>query len=221
MRINITNTFFVFDLDDTLYREIDYCHSGFIYVSSLINKMYGADVYKKLIKLFYAGEKDVFGKICLDLGLPIEIKESLVWSYRTHFPSIRLLPYAMDVIEEARSKSAGVCILSDGRSLTQRIKMNALHIGHIRSYISEEHGEEKPGLKRYKLIQDQHPGKKYVYIADNPNKDFIGPNILGWFSIGIKGGSWNIHPQDINKEKTEFQPSVWINCIKDLRKFLC
>jgi len=221
MKIDTVNTIFVFDLDDTLYREIDYCYSGFYYISNVIKDIYGIDTFKKLIDFFKASEKDIFGKICREFGLPIEVKESLIWTYRTHLPTIKLLPHTLDILKEVEVKSTAICILSDGRSLTQRLKMSALGIGHIRSYISEEYGETKPGLKRYKLIQDFYPGKKYVYIADNPSKDFIAPNILGWMSIGVKGGDWNIHPQNISETNMESQPSIWINNIKELRKFLC
>jgi len=221
MKIDTSNTVFVFDLDDTLYREVDYCYSGFSYISNVIKNIYRVDILKKLIYLFKAGRKDIFDEICRDLKLSIEVKESLVWMYRTHIPSIELLPSTLELIRELESNSSAVCILSDGRSLTQRLKMSALELGHIPSYISEEYGEIKPGLKRYKLIQDIYQKKEYIYVGDNPSKDFIAPNILGWLSIGIKGGDWNIHPQNINKSNIEYQPSIWINDIEELREFLC
>ena len=55
----------------------------------------------------------------------------------------------------------------------------------------------------------------YCYIGDNPTKDFIAPNILGWTSYCLLNKGWNIHPQDF-EVAPEQQPTYIITELKDL-----
>jgi putative hydrolase of the HAD superfamily len=34
-------------------------------------------------------------------------------------------------------------------------------------------------------MMQRHPGLQYIYIADNPAKDFVAPNLLGWKTVQI------------------------------------
>ena len=43
-----TNNVVVFDLDDTLYKEIDFVKSAYIYINSYINSRYNLDLSKKI-----------------------------------------------------------------------------------------------------------------------------------------------------------------------------
>ena len=46
----------------------------------------------------------------------------------------------------------------------------------------------KPNTFAFKLLQKDFSenNDSFVYISDNPSKDFIAPNKLGWKSIYIK-----------------------------------
>lgn len=54
-------------------------------------------------------------------------------------------------------------------------------------------GYFKPSPYSFFDIMTKEPGKNYVYIADNSQKDFLSPNKLGWLSIGIKNAEHRIH----------------------------
>ena len=44
------NSHIVFDLDDTLYKEIDFVKSAYIYINSYINSRYNLDLSKSIEK---------------------------------------------------------------------------------------------------------------------------------------------------------------------------
>jgi putative hydrolase of the HAD superfamily len=60
------------------------------------------------------------------------------------------------------------------------------------------------------------PAERYVYVGDNPAKDFIAPNQLGWITIGLRGNSRNIHTQtSIHFNSTQL-PRIWIDQFSQL-----
>ena len=90
-------TCIVFDLDDTLYDEMDFVKSGYIEVANYLNAAFGIDkivTYNKLIDLFNVNRKKVLNRLCIELN--IEISDALIELYRYHQPTISL---KSDVIE--------------------------------------------------------------------------------------------------------------------------
>ena len=83
--------------------------------------------------------------------------------------------------------------------------------------ISEETGYEKPHLHNFKIIQELYPNKKFVYIADNPSKDFLAPNLLEWDTVCLLDNGKNIHGQSFNLEK-KYLPKKKIKLFKELIK---
>ena len=55
---------------------------------------------------------------------------------------------------------------------------------------------------------------------DNPQKDFIAPNRLGWATIGLLDSGSNIHGQKLDGLSDEQLPSVWIEKIEELLVFM-
>jgi len=210
MRID-SSTFLVLDLDDTLYHEKDYQLSGFRAVACYFQDLYGYDPYTELVRLSLCGETDVFGWLCRNSNLPMSCRESLVWIYRNHAPTIQLGSRVFETLGRLRNILPGIAILTDGRSVTQRLKLQSLGLSDVPAYISEEYGDTKPGLLRFELIQKRHSADQYCYIGDNPAKDFFAPNALGWKTIGVKGSGDNVHPQDTVGLAEEYLPDVWIN----------
>ena len=123
------------------------------------------------------------------------------------------------MLEYLATCSAGVAILTDGRSYTQRLKLKALCLSTYPAYISEEYSDWKPSKMRYQLVMQHFPAFKYVYIGDNPAKDFLAPNLLGWISICLLGCSKNIHSQSTMGLSPEFLPDVCIQSLNDLNLF--
>ncbi|HIF8589133.1 TPA: HAD hydrolase-like protein [Neisseria meningitidis] len=108
----------------------------------------------------------------------------------------------------------------DGRSLTQRLKLEALGLSSLFDdiLISEACSSEKPDSKRFRHLQDKYADKAgcFIYIGDNISKDFIAPNTLGWITIGLLPSGQNIHRHQPESFNTEYHPDFWVNSFQDL-----
>ena len=208
----------VFDLDDTLYLEKDYLFSGISFVEEYITYLYGISFNGQVLNAYRNGVKDIWGWACEKIGLPLEVKESFLWLYRNHSPKITLCPGILELINELNQSNAKVIVLTDGRSISQRLKMKSLNLDHIPLYISEEYSSIKPDKKRFLLIQNKWKGSKFAYIGDNPNKDFIAPKELNWLCVGADWCKDKIHNEIKIDKKTE--PDLWIKEPRDLIKVL-
>jgi putative hydrolase of the HAD superfamily len=187
----------VFDLDDTLYDEIDYCRSGFNevaqYLANKHNLQQSQTIFESLWKFFNSGErKRTFNLILEELGINFDnqLIEELVEVYRNHQPDISLPTESKEVLDTLRSKYV-LALLTDGFLPAQKLKVKALGIEDYFRYIiyTEELGRDawKPSTSGFeKLISTLNINpKKMTYIADNAKKDFIAPNKLGMVTIQL------------------------------------
>ncbi len=212
---------FVFDLDDTLISETEYLISGINYVEKYLSKTYNLNFENKIIEARNAGIDDLWGWCCKTLELPIETKESLIWLYRLHKPQISMPLKVQTLINYLMNKNIKIAIITDGRSITQRLKIMEIGLDNIPIFISQEYQSPKPELKRFRLLQDLLPNMNYIYIGDNPSKDFIGPNKLGWLTIGADWISPRIYNKynNYNKNKNS-QPKFWIKDPLEIPKII-
>lgn len=215
------SVFVVFDLDDTLYKEDDFHESGLNAVSRLVLRNYQIDINSFTLQCKSDGVKDIFASVCEKLKLPLETKESLLWAYRLHIPNISLDSSVDALLKELQRRVQGIAILTDGRSITQRNKLESLGLRHIPIYISEEWSSLKPSPLRFKLIMENFPATKYIYVGDNPKKDFKAPNDLGWSTIGLKDNGRNIHSQCLDGFTSDYLPDVWIDELEEIVNHIC
>ena len=221
LEINLDSTVVVFDLDDTLYFEADYVDSGIRYVCDRLQKLYGRNPYMLIMQARQNGRSDWITEVCNYIDLPLAAKDSLLWMYRLHVPDIHLSPACEEVINHIRARARSVAVLTDGRSITQRLKLHALGLKDWPMFISEDYGVEKPSLERFRAIEEEFPAERYIYIGDNVKKDFLGCNKLGWISIGIRGGTRNVYSQVTDGFPVEALPKYWINNWNELLELLC
>jgi len=206
--MNLNNWVIVFDLDDTLYPERSYFLSGLSAVEDYITKTFKIPFDGEIIKASKNGIGDLWGWSCQKLGLPSEIKESLLWVYRLHLPKIKLNSEIKILLDTLKKSNATLVILTDGRSVTQRLKINALNLQSLPLYISEEYCSLKPSFLRFQEIEKKWEGRKFVYIGDNPQKDFYAPMKLGWLCLGADWFKEKIH-NNIYDENVVI-PEYWI-----------
>jgi putative hydrolase of the HAD superfamily len=137
--------------------------------------------------------------------------------YRFHYPSISFSTGVSEFINNIIESNMAFSIITDGRSISQRNKIQALGISQVAKniIISEETGYEKPHVYNFKIIEQLYPTKKFVYVADNTSKDFITPNLLKWDSICLLDNGQNIHKQDFTLEN-EYMPKKTIKSFKEL-----
>ena len=83
--------------------------------------------------------------------------------------------------------------------------------------ISEVFGSEKPALANYEYFMKHYPEcHDFTYVGDNPRKDFIAPNALGWQTVCLKDDGRNIHRQEVDGIEEGMMPKRWIERLKNL-----
>lgn len=190
----------VFDMDDTLYAEIDYCKSGFAAVAEFIAKSPDFStsaapeaIFECLWSQFNSGNRQRTFNAALDqLGIDYGDQDvlGLVKVYREHIPQISLPEDSRRILDALKTKYR-LAMLSDGFLPAQRLKVEALGIEKYFECIvyTEALGREfwKPHTKGFEFILKEldQKAENCVYIGDNPKKDFIGPNSLGFVTIEL------------------------------------
>lgn len=202
-----------FDLDDTLYKEIDFVQSAFGEIAEIAGCLHAVP---QMISWFQDGE-NVFEVLIESYDLDLTVEECLE-TYRNHFPIISLEPGIKGFLDDLKESSAKVGLITDGRSISQRNKIKALGLDGFFDIeiISEEFGSEKPELRNYQVVEERFPERsRFVYVGDNPKKDFLAPNQLGWHTYCLKDDGRNIHRQVFSLNK-EFLPQYIVNSIKEI-----
>ncbi len=216
------NKVVVFDLEDTLYQEIDFLKSGYHAVADYLTKSLGIHyLYAELLEAYQAGEKDVFQKVLDDHQLTIE-KSELLDVYRYHLPQIRLDSKVRSVLKQLQG-NCYLALITDGRPRTKRNIINALGLSDYfdwsNVYISDEVGHLKTAPYSFEKIMETYPDCQYIYVGDNPAKDFLAPNKLGWMTVCLLDNGQNIHPQDFSLA-AEYLPQRRIKDIIELLDIL-
>jgi putative hydrolase of the HAD superfamily len=187
----------IFDLDDTLYDEIEYCKSGFTAVAEFLanrfDNLLPEQIFNIFWKQFTTGNRTKTFNAALD-ELKISCEEQLILEmvelYRNHRPDIELPQDSREVLTRL-SKKYTLGLLTDGFLPAQKLKIRALGIEkYFKSLIyTEELGRDcwKPSPAGFIKILDNLNAKpeNTVYIADNEKKDFIAPNALGILTVQL------------------------------------
>lgn len=208
-----------FDLDDTLYKEIDYLKSAYWEIAEYAagQSTDCSDSVKSLtIQAFnrmltaYHGRLNAFEELNKFLGLNLPMSDYLD-IYRNHKPKIALSEDVVRTLDTLKEHGMRIGLITDGRSVQQRNKINALGLGKWIDekdiVISEEFGSEKPSLANYKYFMERYPEcNDFTYVGDNLKKDFIAPNSLGWMTICLKDDGRNIHKLDTFPIAEEAKP---------------
>jgi len=201
----------VFDLDDTLYSEKSYVNSGYQVIAHYVESLYELDFNRALEKC--GDSSNVLASVLDELGLNQSLLSQFIQIYRYHEPDIEVLPGVDCILRGLKKDGVPMYLITDGRSITQRLKITSLEIkAYFREiFISEEQGHEKPSPHSFEEINKQYENSKIVYIGDNPKKDFIAPHKLQWDTIGVKHNEIRVHPL-LEVEA----PRCWVENIGDL-----
>jgi putative hydrolase of the HAD superfamily len=196
----------IFDLDDTLYDETDYCKSGFHAAAAYIAERFpGADargLYNSMWMAFASGNRTKAFNAALEAAgvkYDAECIATLVEVYRNHHPAISLPDESRSVLDSLKGRYK-LALLTDGFMPAQQLKVKALGIeGYFSSIVyTEELGREnwKPsplGFQKIMFDLGVEAGR-CAYVADNEQKDFIAPNELGMAAIKVTRPS-ALHPE--------------------------
>ena len=189
----------IFDLDDTLYPELDYILGGFRAAASAVEESWGhpaAETYRELERIFLsAPDAPVFDRWLErrgEGGTEGQDRDRMLSAYRGHRPELRLFAdasWALDML----GAEYRLALLTDGRSESQRYKIEALGLKDTfrEVLVTDEFGLSwrKPSPRGFELLLARLGGcrpEDAVYIADNPAKDFLAPNLLGMQSVRVR-----------------------------------
>lgn len=211
------NKIFIFDLDDTLYKEIDFLYSAYREIAKWIELKFSLKGVYLFMSESYKKKLDVFSYLIETYDLPLA-KTDLLTIYRSHRPDIHLKHETLKVLELLKQNFT-LGMITDGRSVTQRNKFKALGLGQFiedeNLIISEEFGSEKPAERNFLFFMQKYTNAELFYVGDNLKKDFITPKKLGWKTICLLDDGRNIHQQDFSCSE-EYLPDVKIRTLKEL-----
>jgi putative hydrolase of the HAD superfamily len=207
----------IFDLDDTLYDEIDYCRSGFRAVGrflaqagSLPTGCEADDLYKTLWKHFCSGNRTQTFNAAMDemkIDYDDEVVASLISVYRRHEPTLKLpdeTRKALDLLADRYT----LAVLTDGYLPAQELKLKALQMMHYFKHIlyTESLGRSywKPNPKGFEMLARKLgvDPSDCVYVGDNPAKDFLPANSLGMGTIQV------VRPNRLHNHSPEDKPAA-------------
>jgi len=191
----------VFDLDDTLYDEMQFVKGGFKEVSLYVSRNYNINknlIYNLLLEVLKNyGRGSTFDIALEKLDVNDEkLVPKLIDIYRKHTPHLSLYPQAKKILNILKKQKYGLGLITDGNSGVQKNKIKALNIEDYFNCIifSDDYGidKRKPSLFPYqKVIEKLNVNaKETIYIGDNPHKDFISAKKLGIHTVRILKGQY-------------------------------
>lgn len=220
----------VFDLDDTLMRERDFCRSGFRHIEKRLIAERGehwcgiaASMEERLNNRanYFALLEERLAAECPDAQTLRSLMADIVADYRSHRPDrLHMAPGAAALISELQRRGIVMALVTDGRSVTQRRKIEALglnaYINPADIFISEERGADKLQPDSFCEIVRRYPeARRFIYVADNPDKDFRMPNLLGWTTCRVPIDADNVHPDPAEVAETD-RPAVSLGSIEEV-----
>lgn len=189
----------VFDLDDTLYDEITFVHSGFKAVANFLNQRYGINTFESyqfmISDLARNGRGQVFNNVLREYNL--ENKGNIMKCltvYRVHLPDITLSADANTCLNCFASLNK--YIVTDGNKVVQHNKIKALGLySRVKKcFITHRYGVVHSKPSPYCFLKiceiEKTATSKVVYIGDNPKKDFVNIKPLGFKTIRILKGEY-------------------------------
>jgi len=215
-----------FDLDDTLYKERDFVESGRKAVAAAMSDISGIDarrLYDVMAKADNAFDA-LLGELSGHVAEPVTI-DSILEIYRCHMPDLNLPADTAGLLAGLKSRGVDMGLITDGRSVTQWNKIKALglekYIDRHNIIVSEDVGSDKHKPLPFEILEARVGARSYIYVGDNPAKDFHYPNIKGWQTVMLRDAKGeNVHSQSFKGLSVEFIPQVIIDNINEINKFI-
>lgn len=211
----------VFDLDDTLYKEIDYLKSGYRCIASLVSNAYIAEneVYQLMLNTYRQGG-DSFATVVQKYGFRLFNVEWMLGVYRNHKPKISLEDDTKDTLDWLKTNGVRLGVITDGRLRQQQNKMDALgllkYMDENDMVVNVKADRFKPDRRSFQYFMNKY-GEfcDYWYVGDNTAKDFLAPNGLGWTTVCLLDDGRNIHKQCFDKDPI-YLPKYKVSRISDV-----
>jgi len=188
----------VFDLDDTLFPERMYVRSGYRAVAAAVAPRPDAPPAETLEhwlwQRFLRGEAaGAFDALSAEFRLDLSQADvaGLVEAYRTHRPGLHPYPGMPALLGKLHGRYR-LGLLSDGYLPAQQLKLDAVGLERFFDEVvfTEALGRDcwKPSPAGFEAARERLdvPHTACAYVADNPAKDFVAGNRLGWRTIRFR-----------------------------------
>ena len=213
----------IFDLDDTLFAEVDFVASGFRAVAKWLEVRLDRPhdvIARELVDLQLVSNEKVFNRwLDKQSGTAVSVPD-MISVYRSHIPDIEAFPFVTPLLKSLRPNYR-LGLVSDGYLQTQRNKWNALCLDSYFEAVvfSDEFGREnwKPSPAPYNRVLamlDVEPARS-VYVGDNPKKDFVGARRVGMKSLRIRH-KWGVYAE-LEPVDREHQPDIEVHNLSELQ----
>jgi putative hydrolase of the HAD superfamily len=185
----------LFDLDDTLYPEMDFVASGFRAVAQHLKSL-GVDPAQaeaRLQALLAArGRGRIFNDILEEFGLYSEERvKTLLFLYRSHRPTLRLPEATRAVLDNLKGQGLKLGVITDGAAVMQKNKIEALGLEAWMKVMipTDILGTScwKPSMVPYQMALEllELSGPEVIYVGDNVTKDCLGANRVGLTTVQL------------------------------------
>lgn len=197
-----SNTLLAFDLDDTLLHETDYIRGVIAAIAAEfpqlpLPKEINLKKPYEIMERWAAGDSDTYSRM-------VEI-------YRT---AQGIAPFETDLPEllrQLRQQGYTLALITDGHTVRQRAKLRLLGITNLFSliWISEERRADKLSGEPFRQIPLLFPNlTTFIYVGDNPAKDFAPAHLHHWHTIMLQATPDNIHPQTTGTPARQTIPNL-------------
>jgi putative hydrolase of the HAD superfamily len=195
----------VFDLDDTLYPERDFAIAGFRAASRWAEAELGvADLTDEMTAMLDAGALGRLFPEILARHAPHHKREHLA-AFREAYRrceglALSLFDDAVGALEHYQ-RQGPIGLITDGTHHVQSRKVDALGVAArfakivFTDALRPDRAYFKPHRRPYEVMAAAlgEPGDRFVYVGDNPAKDFVAPNAMGWTSVLVHRDHPRIH----------------------------
>ncbi|MCM1142897.1 MAG: HAD hydrolase-like protein [Muribaculum sp.] len=226
------STLVAFDLDDTIYKERDFVVSGYRAVARELAAASNAFDYNEMVHVMATAPLNPFDSLeeyltNRSVQQSFDHAYDIAWmvaTYRSHFPEIEAKE-AVKVLGDLLGEGYRIAMITDGRTVTQSNKIKALGLDRIVSEenisISETVGGEKFTPLPFERMMRINPDiERFVYVGDNPMKDFVWPNRLGWVTVQLMDNGRNVHSQNITVPSDDYHAQYRIDTLARLPQLL-
>lgn len=195
----------IFDLDDTLYNQMQHLAGAYLSVGRLMNRLFGLnplEVKRNLLKLakVKGSASGMLFNILLE-NYKIKPENELLNRMISTFYSYKLTklePYkdAANLLRMLKKKGLKLGLLTEGRPELQKAKLEALGFKKLFDdvIVTDELGGryKKPNPEGFSEIAKRLGVKpeESIYLGDNPKKDFIGPRKIGMLTVRVLTGEY-------------------------------
>ena len=216
----------VFDLDDTLYPERDFAIAGFRAASRWAEAEFSVgDLTDEMTAMLDVGTLGTLFPTVLGRHAPgytpAQLEAFREAYRRCEGLSLSLFEDAVGALDHYQ-RQGPIGLITDGTRHVQARKVEALGVESRFSSIvftdalGPDRAYFKPHRRPFEVMAAAlgDPGDRFVYVGDNPAKDFVAPNAMGWTSVLVHREHPRIH--DVAKVAVGGAPQHTISALTAL-----